>query len=103
MKLHDVRHHFCTITLGVDKNYAKQSYYKDHFSEDERQVNQLFENAEEKGISLEKRSVELAEILEHLLEGNILICLIDYSVLACAGCFKEKEVSERGQPCQQYF
>lgn len=32
-----------------------QSYYKDRFSEDERQVNQLFENAEEKGISLEKR------------------------------------------------
>lgn len=89
MKLHDVRHCFSTVTLGVDKNYANESYYKNRFNEDERLVNELFENAEEKGICVERRSVELAEILNHVSDGNILICLIDYSVLACVNCFTE--------------
>ncbi|EDL97218.1 rCG61032, isoform CRA_c [Rattus norvegicus] len=42
MRHFGVRHRFCTQTLGVDKGYKNQSFYRKHFDTEETRVNQLF-------------------------------------------------------------
>uniref|UniRef100_A0A8C9QAD5 Guanylyl cyclase domain containing 1 n=1 Tax=Spermophilus dauricus TaxID=99837 RepID=A0A8C9QAD5_SPEDA len=41
MRHFGVRHRFCTQTLGVDKGYKNQSFYRKHFDTEETRVNQL--------------------------------------------------------------
>lgn len=74
----DIRHCFCTQTLGVDKGFRTQvsctvktkwkvcycsgsyisfllqSFYKKHFDTEEDRVNKLFQNAESKGVIVRK-------------------------------------------------
>uniref|UniRef100_A0A8C6GID7 Guanylyl cyclase domain containing 1 n=1 Tax=Mus spicilegus TaxID=10103 RepID=A0A8C6GID7_MUSSI len=45
MRHFGVRHRFCTQTLGVDKGYKNQSFYRKHFDTEETRVNQLFAQA----------------------------------------------------------
>lgn len=49
-----VRHRFCTQTLGVDKGYKNQSFYRKHFDTEETRVNQLFAQAKSCKVLVEK-------------------------------------------------
>ncbi|XP_077804747.1 protein GUCD1 isoform X3 [Macaca mulatta] len=49
-----VRHRFCTQTLGVDKGYKNQSFYRKHFDTEETRVNQLFAQAKACKVLVEK-------------------------------------------------
>ncbi|XP_069475966.1 protein GUCD1 isoform X2 [Ambystoma mexicanum] len=57
MRHFGVKHRFCTQTLGVDKGYKNQSFYRRHFDTEENRVNQLFARAAACGVVVEKRNV----------------------------------------------
>ncbi|XP_041079917.1 protein GUCD1-like [Polyodon spathula] len=81
-----VRQRFCTQTLGVDKGYRNQSFYKKHFSTEENRVNELFAKAEANGVVVEKRSVTVQEIQNHLAQGHVAIVLVNAVLLVCDLC-----------------
>ncbi|XP_032803242.1 protein GUCD1 isoform X3 [Petromyzon marinus] len=82
----NVRHRFCTQTVGVDRGYRNQSFYRRHFETDEERVNRLFQMAASNGVVVEKRSVSVGEVERHLAGGHIAIVLTDASVLSCDLC-----------------
>ncbi|XP_051951076.1 protein GUCD1-like [Xyrauchen texanus] len=81
-----VRHRFCTQTLGVDKGFRNQSFYKKHFDTEEDRVNELFLKAESKGVVVKKGSLTVQEIQSHLEQGNVAIVLVNAMVLVCELC-----------------
>ncbi|XP_061622644.1 protein GUCD1 isoform X1 [Phyllopteryx taeniolatus] len=56
-----IKHCFCTQTLGVDKGFRNQSFYKKHFDTEEDRVNELFLKAENKGVVVKKWVVGMLE------------------------------------------
>uniref|UniRef100_A0A8C2S8Z6 Guanylyl cyclase domain containing 1 n=1 Tax=Capra hircus TaxID=9925 RepID=A0A8C2S8Z6_CAPHI len=68
MRRFGVRHRFCTQTLGVDKGYKNQSFYRKHFDTEETRVNQLFAQAKTCKVLVEKWSEERASRGSHRLE-----------------------------------
>lgn len=81
-----IRHSLCTQTLGVDRGYRNQSFYRKHFDTEEHRVNQLFAKAETIGVMVEKRSVTVQEIQEHLARGHTAIVLVNAVLLLCDLC-----------------
>uniref|UniRef100_H3B5Z5 Guanylyl cyclase domain containing 1 n=1 Tax=Latimeria chalumnae TaxID=7897 RepID=H3B5Z5_LATCH len=81
-----VRHRFCTQTLGVDKGYRNQSFYRKYFDTEEHRVNQLFAKAEASGVLVDKCSVTIQEIQEHLSMGHAAIVLVNAVLLHCDLC-----------------
>ncbi|KAL4609578.1 protein GUCD1 [Arapaima gigas] len=81
-----VRHRFCTQTLGVDKGFKNESFYKKHFETEEDRVNELFFKAESKGVVVNKCSVTIQEIQAHLVQGHVAIVLVNAVVLSCELC-----------------
>ncbi|XP_047655963.1 protein GUCD1 isoform X4 [Tachysurus fulvidraco] len=81
-----VKHCFCTQTLGVDKGFKNQSFYKKHFDSEEDRVNELFLKAESRGIMVKKCSVPVQEIQSHLNHGHVAIVLVNAVVLMCELC-----------------
>nr|XP_025123049.1 protein GUCD1 isoform X4 [Bubalus bubalis] len=59
MRRFGVRHRFCTQTLGVDKGYRNQSFYRKHFDTEETRVNQLFAQAKTCKVLVEKWCCQL--------------------------------------------
>lgn len=86
MRKYNIHHKLCTITLGVDKGYSKQSFYSKRFSADEERVSRLFERAASQGINVEQRSVNREDILSCIQSGNIAIVLVDWNQLECIWC-----------------
>ncbi|KAK7499110.1 hypothetical protein BaRGS_00009657, partial [Batillaria attramentaria] len=80
-----IPHHLCTITLGANADHAKKAFYTS-FNKDEERVNNLFADAAANGVSVERRSVTLEEVIEHLSHGNIAIILVDWSHMGCLWC-----------------
>ena len=85
-----INHLLCTITVGVDKGYSSKSFYKNSFSADELRVNKLFQECKEGGVNLEKRSVDIDEVLDHLERRQLIIALIDWSYLNCKWCARQR-------------
>uniref|UniRef100_UPI003AAE5AD3 protein GUCD1 isoform X2 n=1 Tax=Centroberyx gerrardi TaxID=166262 RepID=UPI003AAE5AD3 len=81
-----IKHRFCTQTLGVDKGFRNQSFYKKHFDTEEDRVNELFLKAESKGVVVKKCSVTNQEIQAHLDQGHVAIVLVNAVVLTCELC-----------------
>ncbi|XP_060699815.1 protein GUCD1 [Hemiscyllium ocellatum] len=86
MQQFGVMHRFCTQTLGVDKGYRYQSFYRKHFETEEDRVNQLFSQAEANGVHVEKRSVTIQEIQQHLAKEHVIIVLVNAVLLVCDLC-----------------
>ncbi|KAL5016820.1 hypothetical protein ScPMuIL_006409 [Solemya velum] len=84
--MYNIRHTFCTITLGVDKTYNSKAFYRVRFETDENRVNQMFEQASKRGIQVEKRSVTMEDLVSHLRGNNLVICLVDWNSLECIWC-----------------
>ncbi|MEE6520142.1 hypothetical protein FKM82_017950, partial [Ascaphus truei] len=81
-----VQHRFCTQTLGVDKGYKNQSFYRKHFDTEENRVNQLFAQARACGVLVEKRTVTVQDLQEHLSQGHVAIVLVNAVLLLCDLC-----------------
>ncbi|XP_070132133.1 protein GUCD1 isoform X1 [Equus przewalskii] len=86
MRHFGVRHRFCTQTLGVDKGYKNQSFYRKHFDTEETRVNQLFAQAKACKVLVEKCAVSVQDIQEHLAQGHVAIVLVNSGVLHCDLC-----------------
>lgn len=56
-------------------------FYAKTFSDDSKRVNALFDQAESKGICVEKRRVSTDEMLSHIRSGGLAIVLVDGSRL----------------------
>lgn len=80
-----IPHHLCTVTLGANMDHARKSFYKS-FSKDEERINHLFGDAASNGVSVEKRSVALEELMEHLSQGRVAIILVDWNQMDCLWC-----------------
>ncbi|XP_027701494.1 protein GUCD1 isoform X1 [Vombatus ursinus] len=80
------RHRFCTRTLGVDKGYRNQAFYRRHFDAEESRVNQLFAQASSCKVLVEKCTVTVRDIQEHLAQGHVAIVLVDAVLLLCDLC-----------------
>ncbi|ELK26405.1 hypothetical protein MDA_GLEAN10012779 [Myotis davidii] len=81
MRHFGVRHRFCTQTLGVDKGYKNQSFYRKHFDTEETRVNELFAQAQACKVLVEKCSVSIQDIQAHLAQGHVAIVLGHFIVL----------------------
>uniref|UniRef100_A0A2K6GRC5 Guanylyl cyclase domain containing 1 n=1 Tax=Propithecus coquereli TaxID=379532 RepID=A0A2K6GRC5_PROCO len=86
MRHFGVRHRFCTQTLGVDKGYKNQSFYRKHFDTEETRVNQLFAQAKACKVLVEKCTVSVHDIQAHLAQGHVAIVLVNSGVLHCDLC-----------------
>ncbi|XP_052248565.1 protein GUCD1-like isoform X2 [Dreissena polymorpha] len=93
MKFYNINHLLCTVTLGVDKGYQKQTFYNEdgRFSNDEVRISKLFEEAADIGICVQKRicskwSVGIDEIISSVRAGHVAIVLVDWSHLECIWC-----------------
>ncbi|XP_041348466.1 protein GUCD1-like [Gigantopelta aegis] len=86
MKRHGIPHHMCTVTLGIHKDYKNNAYYANNFDESAERINRIFKEASAKGVHVEKRSVSLEEIIDHLKSKLIVICLLDAMLLECCWC-----------------
>ncbi|KAK9391423.1 protein GUCD1 [Crotalus adamanteus] len=114
MRHFGVKHLFCTQTLGVDKGYKNQSFYRKHFDTEENRVNQLFAQAKACKVLVDKRAKEILghrsredmkkkiqrqilryaykstvtirDIQEHLSQGHIAIVLVNAVLLLCDLC-----------------
>ncbi|XP_060050036.1 protein GUCD1 isoform X2 [Erinaceus europaeus] len=86
MRHFGVRHRFCTQTLGVDKGYKNQSFYRKHFDTEETRVNQLFAQAKACKVLVEKCTVSIQDIQAHLAQGHVAIVLVNSGVLHCDLC-----------------
>ncbi|XP_063310591.1 protein GUCD1 isoform X1 [Pelobates fuscus] len=81
-----VQHRFCTQTLGVDKGYKNQSFYRKHFDAEENRVNLLFAQAKSRGVHVEKCTVTIQDLQDHLSQGHVAIVLVNAVVLLCDLC-----------------
>jgi len=77
---------YTTVTLGVDPGYVKENFYDKVLAKDTYRVNSRFEQAESKGIIIEKRSVSVDEILDHLDSHGPVIVLTNANLLTCSRC-----------------
>ncbi|KAK3084595.1 hypothetical protein FSP39_016032 [Pinctada imbricata] len=86
MRKHGIQVELATITVGVDKSYAKKSFYQDTFNKDEKRIENLFAEASSSNITVTNRSVKIEEIIQHISQGNLVISLVDWSYLHCVWC-----------------
>ncbi|NXW48332.1 GUCD1 protein, partial [Nyctiprogne leucopyga] len=86
MRHFGVKHKFCTQTLGVDKGYKNQSFYRKHFDTEENRVNQLFAQAKACKVLVEKCTVTVQDIQNHLSQGHVAIVLVNAVLLLCDLC-----------------
>jgi len=77
---------FFTILAGVDPEYKKERFYARQLKDDEERVNVLFAGARERGIQVENRSLSAQEYFDLVLNGNILLTLVDRKILKCKKC-----------------
>lgn len=85
-----IRHHYVTITLGVNPGYSLEDFYQQVLKKDANRINERFQLAAVNGISIEKRAVELEEIIDHLSLGNPAILLVNANLLFCDACHSNK-------------
>jgi hypothetical protein len=67
---------FCTITIGINGDYANEWFYMEHLEDDEKRVQQLFSQAAQLGIRLQECSVPLQELVAAVASGRQLAILL---------------------------
>lgn len=69
---------YFTVTLGANRKFKMEKFYKDHLSNDLPRVDMLFQKALEAGINIQCRSISETEISFMILSGKfIAIALVD--------------------------
>ena len=79
----NVKFKYTTTTLGVDPGYTSQGFYNKIIQLDSQRVNTRFKEAAHQGVPVEKRSVDLADILEHLEKHGPCIVLTNANAYMC--------------------
>ncbi|XP_050212200.1 guanylyl cyclase 1 isoform X2 [Mercurialis annua] len=77
------RFSYFTVTLGANPNYSAETFYKEQLPTDLVRVDMLFQEAREKGITIQCRSINVKEIALLILSGRyIAIALVDQYILS---------------------
>jgi hypothetical protein len=77
---------FCTVTLGANPAFERESFYKASLDLDARRVEALFETAPGKGIAIRRTSVDLETLTTRVKSGRwLVIVLVDKAVLSRRG------------------
>lgn len=98
-----VRHLYATVTLGVNPGYTEEDFYLQVLKKDAHRINEKFLTADLNGIKVEKRSVEMEEILEHLGSANPAIVLVNANLLFCDTCHTKKCLMKMLSCCNSNF
>ncbi|XP_059141692.1 protein GUCD1-like [Physella acuta] len=83
---HNVHSCLYTITLGVNGDHCKKSFYRSSFSVDEVRVKNMFDSAAQNGVLVEKKCLSLDDLIQHLQNNNPLIVLVDWTLMKCLWC-----------------
>jgi hypothetical protein len=67
---------FCTITIGINGDYANEWFYMEHLEDDEQRVQRLFSQAGQLGIRLQECSVPLQQLVAAVASGKQLAILL---------------------------
>ena len=78
--------YYTTVTLGVDPGYGSEKFYSSILSKDHERINQRFKASEQNGILVQKRSVTLFDLVNHVATKGVCIVLINANILACELC-----------------
>ncbi|XP_046463381.1 guanylyl cyclase 1-like isoform X1 [Daphnia pulex] len=77
---------YYTKTLGVNPSFSKEKFYDSYILKDEERVNQRFQEAASKGISIDTGSLEINELIHHIKQNGVAIALVDVNQLECVSC-----------------
>ena len=69
--------------MGVDPGYVNSGFYARIMDIDSQRVKDRFDKAMVESFDIKERSVDIAEILNHLAKHGPVICLANANVLAC--------------------
>ncbi|CAL1272429.1 unnamed protein product [Larinioides sclopetarius] len=81
-----ISHLYATITLGVNPGYSEEDFYLRVLKKDAQRINDRFSAADLNNVKVEKRSVKMDEILDHLSCSNPAIVLVNANLLYCDTC-----------------
>lgn len=81
LKHYNIAHQFITYTIGVDKSYAKEPFYKEYYDDDVDRVENLFSQASSVGLKIEKKTVGISDIIKHLKSLRPVIILVNWTVV----------------------
>ncbi|XP_054714945.1 protein GUCD1-like [Uloborus diversus] len=98
-----VRHMYATVTLGVNPGYSQEDFYQQVLKKDADRINEKFLTAAVNGVKVEKRSVNIEEILLHLESGNPAIVLVNANLLFCDTCHTKKCLMQMLSCCNSSF
>lgn len=80
---------FLTRTIGVNPDYRGHSYYDKIISKDEDRVNKKFEIAIKDGMDIEKRTISIDALIQHMALNGPVIILTNAALLYCDMCKKD--------------
>ncbi|CAD7088415.1 unnamed protein product [Hermetia illucens] len=80
---------FLTRTIGVNPDYRGHSYYDKIISKDEERVNKKFEIAIKDGMDIEKRTISIDALIQHMALNGPVIILTNAALLYCDMCKKD--------------
>jgi len=72
---------YCTTCIGVNIDHSNLDFYAATLAEDAPRVNKLFSDAQDIGMKVENRSLDVTTVRSHIKQGLPVIVLIDASVL----------------------
>ncbi|KAG8190624.1 hypothetical protein JTE90_017888 [Oedothorax gibbosus] len=84
-----IKEGFDKSTWTIDLAYLLHKFgdfYLRVLSKDAQRINDRFETADSNGVKVEKRSVGMDEIVDHLGSGNPAIVLVNANLLFCDTC-----------------
>jgi len=85
LRRYGIEHCFYTVTLGVHPGYRENSFYNKILAKDEERIRNKFNEAEANGINVQKASVDIVFLLEHLTQGPAIL-LTNARLLTCDVC-----------------
>ncbi|KAJ9587308.1 hypothetical protein L9F63_019164 [Diploptera punctata] len=94
LRRYEVKHLYCTITLGIHPGYHGQTFYEKILQKDGERVMRRFKEAAGIGIKISQKSISCHDLVQHLAFSGPVILLTDASLLQCDVCKLNRLTSE---------
>lgn len=93
LRRYDVKHVYCTSTIGINPHYKHQDFYTKILNKDEERVERRFNEAERCGITVYKKTLQIQDLLKHIHAYGPVILLTNANLLRCDACCVNKFTS----------
>ena len=90
--------HFTTIRCierCVDTDYESEKFYSPILTEDIQRINNLFKESAQNGIKVDKRSVSIFDLINHVATKGVCIVLTNANILSCDICENHSGVGKK--------